>query len=89
MIGRSLSLANASMAGWLNNFGTVLTPMMPVGWIASTAATDLLIGRCSCPNGRWKSARSARERAISSLMSKSRLRLRDNGGEPSLNLRQN
>ena len=39
MIGRSLISAIASITCWLNSFGTVLTPMMPVGFSASTAST--------------------------------------------------
>ena len=35
------------MTGWLNSFGTVLTPMMPVGLIASIASTK-------DPTGAWR-----------------------------------
>ena len=44
MIGRSLISAIASITSRLNSFGTVLTPMMPVGRSASTASTKLEIG---------------------------------------------
>ena len=51
MIGRSLISDMASMTCRLNSFGTVLTPMMPVGLSASIASAKLLIGICSIANG--------------------------------------
>jgi hypothetical protein len=51
MIGRLLIFAVASITSRLNSFGTVLTPMMPVGLSASTASTKVETGGCSCANG--------------------------------------
>src|ERR1700747_136504 len=51
MIGRSLISEIASMTFWLNNFGTVLTPMLPVGRNALIASAKLAIGACSIANG--------------------------------------
>ena len=51
MIGRSLISAIASITSRLNSFGTVLTPMMPVGLIALTASTKVEIGARSWANG--------------------------------------
>ena len=51
MIGRSLILAMASITSRVNSFGTVLTPMMPVGCSASTASTKVETGARSCANG--------------------------------------
>ena len=44
MIGRSLILAIASMTWRLNSFGTVLTPMIPVGLKAFIASTKVGYG---------------------------------------------
>src|SRR6266480_2780755 len=44
MIGCSLIFAIASITSRLNSFGTVLTPMMPVGLSASTASAKFEIG---------------------------------------------
>jgi hypothetical protein len=51
MIGRSLISAIAWITSRVNSFGTVLTPMMPVGRIAFTASTKLLTLPRSCANG--------------------------------------
>ena len=51
MIGRSLILAIASITSRVNNFGTVLTPMMPVGRSASTASANVETAARSCAKG--------------------------------------
>ena len=51
MIGRSLILAMAWITSWVNSFGTVLTPMIPVGRNASTASTNVETGARSCAKG--------------------------------------
>src|ERR1700741_4563563 len=51
MIGRSLISEMASMTFWLNSFGTVLTPIMPVGLSPLIASAKLPIGACSIANG--------------------------------------
>ncbi len=84
MIGRSLTAAIASMTRWLNSFGTVLTPMIPVGFSALTASAKSLTGAWSRANGFWKSARSVRDVTISPLMSNSGLRPRAAGDVESL-----
>ncbi len=43
-MGRSLISAMASMTCWLNSFGTVLTPMIPVGLSARMASTNFPTG---------------------------------------------
>ena len=43
--------AIAWITSWVNNFGTVLTPMIPVGRSASTAATKVDTGARSCAKG--------------------------------------
>src|ERR1700747_732641 len=50
-IGRSLISEMASMTFRLNSFGTVLTPMMPVGFSALIASAKSPIGGCSIPKG--------------------------------------
>ncbi len=44
MTGRLLMSAMVSMTVWLNNFGTVLTPMMPVGRNSLIASTNFESG---------------------------------------------
>ena len=62
MIGRSLILAIASITCWLNSFGTVLTPMIPVGFNRlDRLSKGAQSARGPCANGFWKSARSVRE----------------------------
>jgi hypothetical protein len=51
MIGRSLILAIASITSRLNSFGTVLTPIMPVGRNASTASAKVETEGRSCAKG--------------------------------------
>ena len=51
MIGRSLIFAMASITSRVNSFGTVLTPMMPVGRSALTASTKVETGARSWANG--------------------------------------
>ena len=51
MIGRWLIVAMAWITSWVNSFGTVLTPMMPVGRNSLTASTNVAIGARSCANG--------------------------------------
>src|SRR5208283_1115394 len=68
MIGRSLMRAIAPITWRLKSFGTVLTPMIPVGRKASIASTKELSGACSGAKGFRKSAISAREAVIRPLM---------------------
>src|ERR1700745_3232218 len=74
MIGRSLISEIASITFWLNSFGTVLTPMMPVGLRALIAAPKSLIGSCSIANGFWNSIILLDE-VMRPLMSKKLFRL--------------
>ena len=76
MMGRLLSRPIASTTCREKALPTVLTPMMAVGLIASTAAAKSLVGACACAYGCWKSARSARLRSISPWTSKRETRAR-------------
>ena len=51
MIGRWLMLAMASITSRVNSFGTVPTPMMPVGRSALTASTKVETGAWFSANG--------------------------------------